>query len=251
MTQQLLDKYLDKKTIRISSFDIGKKNFAQYCEDINVNDLNKIKEEYNRYPKRLLGKVKNIPQELNYVMEMICKSGTRVITGVYDLRNDEQDKLDNQTRLNIVEHLNKYEEVWSNTDIFVLEQQYYNAFMQAKRKRADGCGANIDAIKIAEFVLAYFLIHYPDKEIISFNSSFKTEMLGAPPKLTKPQRKKWSEQKAHEIYTLRQDGPMMKLFDDAIKNKGKRGMTSHKLDDISDAMLQCQAFKYRYLIADL
>jgi len=231
---------------RIASFDIGKRNFAQYVEDFSQKDCDKIREMYNKLPKRLQGKLKVIPNEVQPIIHELCLCGNRVAAGVYDLSNPNTTDLDIITRNNIIQHLLRFQDLWDTCDYIIIEQQYYNAFLQGKRKRKDGCGANIDAIKIAELVMTYFLIHNPNSIIKSFNSMYKTHTLGASQEdnKTKPKRKAWAIQKAREIYTQRRDEDMIKIFN-PIK---KRGTPTHKLDDLADTLIQCIAAKYKYLI---
>jgi len=72
-----------------------------------------------------------------------------------------------------------------------------------------------------------------DKEIIEFPAYYKTQVLGAPKKLTKPQRKKWATEKAIEIIMERGE---TKTLED-ISGKKKK-------DDLADVLIQLQSFKY-------
>ena len=128
----------------------------------------------------------------------------------------------------------------------------------------------MDAIKIAECVMTWFLTNYPDKEIMYFGSQNKTQILGAPYSMTKIQRKKWAEEKVREIYTLREDKSMIDLFNlkDTIfrkrlnseekimeyinmysKDNSKDVREKQKLDDIGDVCIQCQAYKFKKFVA--
>ena len=101
--------------------------------------------------------------------------------------------------------------------------------------------ANVDAIKIGEMVMTWFLINYSDREIMSFGAQFKTQMLGAPGSLTKHQRKKWAIEKAKEIFEQRGDEEALEMM-----TKGKKA--GQKQDDVADACVQCQAFKFRHMV---
>lgn len=265
--------------IRIASFDIGKKNFAQYIEDVDGEILKKLSDKYCALPATLKRKVKGpISKELEKILHSVCISGTRVQTGVYDLRdNSNSDTLDLQTRKNILTHLYKYQSLWDDCDMFIIEQQYFKTW-SGRSKKNRGTEANVDAIKIAESVFMWFLDNYPFKTVMYFGSQNKTQILGAPWKMTKSQRKKWAEEKAREIYELRGDQSMIELFslsdrifrkrldsekkiqsyidtypeecsDDCRELAEKVVRHRQKLDDISDACIQAQAFKFRCLVA--
>lgn len=268
-----------KGKIRIASFDIGKKNFAQYVEDADTETLLRLEAQYNSLPKSLQRRVKGaMNSKILGILDEIYVSGERVQTGVYDLRDDQtSDKLDIPTRLNIIRHLERFRELWDTCDIFIIEQQFFKTW-SGRSKRSVGTEANVDAIKIAEGVLMWFLNEYPFKTVDYFGSQNKTQILGAPWKMTKNQRKKWAEDKSREIYELREDYGMVELFALADRIFRKRLDTEErirghldtfpddcpedcsvlaerlvrerqKLDDVGDACVQCQAFKYRSMVA--
>jgi hypothetical protein len=139
-------------------------------------------------------------------------------------------------------HLEKFRSLWDICNVFVIEQQYFNTFTPKGRKTR-GTEANVKAIKIAEGVLAWFLINYPEREIEYFGSQYKTQMLGAPDKLNKPQRKKWSVEKT--ITDFERLGK-----DKELEHLRKRKKQKQKLDDMCDAYVQCQAYKFRFLIGE-
>lgn len=263
--------------LRIASIDIGKKNFSQYIQDTDIETLQKLKNEYRKLPKCLQRKTSgNMNKSVENILKQIFLSGTRIQTGVYDLRADKtSDVFDVETRKNIISHLNSFYDVWKTCDVILIEQQFFRTFNG--RRRGGGSSANVDAIKIAEAVFTWFLIKFPDKELTYFSSTLKTQVLGAPYKLTKIQRKKWAEEKCKEIYQLRNDEMMINIFELSKDVKGKR-MNSEtkiqkymeqfsdstddvkylaekiirekqKLDDVSDTLVQCQAYIYKFLIA--
>ena len=270
---------IENRKIRIASFDIGKKNFAQYIEDVNVEKVLELEQQYSSLPKKLQRRTKGeMNGEIENILNELYLTGTRIQTGVYDLRDDKtSDTLDIQTRRNIISHLERFRELWDNCDIFIIEQQYFRTW-NGRSKRSAGTEANVDAIKIGEGVLMWFLFNYPFKRIEYFGSQNKTQILGAPWKMKKEQRKRWAEQKAREIYEMREDRSMTELFllSDRIKRKRldtQERITLHldtypkdcsedcrelaeklvrerqKLDDIGDACVQCQAYKYREMVA--
>nr|QBK86574.1 MAG: holliday junction resolvase [Marseillevirus LCMAC102] len=265
-------------SIRLVSIDIGKKNFAQYVEDCSVDKLLQLEKEYNSIPTSHRRKVKGVMNaQIENIIHEIYLSGTRVQTGVYDLRKDKtSDNLDMDTRVNLLLHLDKYEYLWTTCDIFVIEQQYFKTW-SGRKKRSAGTEANVDAIKIGEATLMWFLERYPFKKTMYFGSQFKTQILGAPWKMTKHQRKKWSEAQTRKIYEMRKDTDMIELFclqdriyrkhintDQKIQTylasfKGEDADAKvlakkvvrerQKLDDIGDACTQAQAFKFKHMVA--
>lgn len=271
--------FLEKplNTLRIASFDVAKINFGEWVEDINVETLKKLKNRYNSLPSNLQRRVKgNMNYHISNILEELYKNGKRVHVGVYNFREDEDSTvLDMKTRRNLLIHLRKHEMLWDSCDIFVIEQQYFNSFSGGKKKK--GKGANMDALKIAEAALIWFMDNYPFKEIISFGSQFKTQILGAPWGLKDGERKKWAINKAEEILKLKGDSEMISIYDlkkrlfrkrlnseekilsftkdfeDSPKDiqdlANKIVRNKQKLDDFSDAYLQLQAYKYRVLVA--
>lgn len=232
------------KYIRIASFDIGKKNFAFYVEDSLISVLEKLKEEYRSLPNKFQRRVKGpMNPMVNDILEKLFKGSKRITESVSDLRFDEEsDNLDIETRKNLIEHLNFNKKLWETCDIFVIEQQYFNVFT-GRGKKKSGNGANVDAIKLGEIVMTWFLINFPDKIIVSFGAQFKTQILGAPENLTKLQRKKWATEKAKEILSLRGDSEIEEIFKEYKYRK-------QKIDDICDCIVECQAYKFRNLIGE-
>jgi len=263
------------KKIRIASFDIGKKNFAQYIEDVDMEIIEELNKKYNSLPPKFKRRVKGPTNpHIDRILEEVYTSSNRVQTGVYDLREDkESNKFDMGTRKNLLRHLESYDYLWRNCDIIFIEEQFCK-----KGRGKIQMQANVGAIKIAECTLTWFLSIYPFKKIMYFGSENKTNILGAPPKMTKTQRKKWATDKSREIYEMRKDSDMIELFKlkDAIFRKrlnSEKKIRSYldlypidcsedcrelsekivrekqKLDDIADACVQAQAFKFRQFIA--
>lgn len=267
-----------KEKIRLASFDIGKKNFAQYVEECDVKTLYALRDRYRALPKIKQRRVKGkMNDDIENILREVCLGGTRVHLGVYDFREDkESDDLDMNVRKNLIKHLEKHIWLWNKCDGFIIEQQFFAKFKQTGG-RGPKTQANIDAIKIAEGTLMWFLSNYPMKEVMYFSSTFKTQMLGAP-QLKETGRKKWAIEKAKEIYEERRDENAIALYDLSIIVKGKRMNNEEKIQgyldrfhgegkdirevgekvirykqklcDISDAMLQLQAFKYRTFIGE-
>lgn len=234
-------------TIRIASFDMGKKNFAWYIEDTYKEDLEELKERYESLPKVLQRRVKgNMNPEIKEMLDIVCYTGDIVDMGVFDLRSKEcieakSKGVDMDTRKNIISHLEEYKEIFSTCDIFLVEQQFSSTFTPRGRKNPS-TQSNIDAIKIGELVMGWLIANFKDKEIIHYGSQFKTAILGASPTLTKPQRKKWSVEKFVEILNSRDDGESLEKLLKDKKNKQKG-------DDIADCCIQCQSYKFRTFVA--
>lgn len=264
------------KCIRLASFDIGKVNFAHYIEDIDVCKIEQLEKEYSSLPKKDQRKTKGlVSQEMQKIIDGVYLAGTRIHTGVYDIRNNGEDVFDIPTRKNLLNHLYEHKKLWDECNIFVVEQQYFKTW--TGRKKTPGTEANVDAIKIAECLMTWLLCEYPLKEIMYFGSQNKTQILGAPWNLDKPQRKKWSIQECRRMYELRKDETMTELFllEDRVFKKRMNSeekilsflktysptsedgklmaekivRNRQKLDDICDAGLQAQAFKFKTMVA--
>ena len=266
-------------TLRLASIDIGYCNFAQYIEDFCPTTLLKIQAKYAKLPKNKQRRIKGVMiPEIEALLQETYLCGERVQTGVYNFTDEIGQGLDIRARLKLINHLNDYIELWSTCDIFIIEQQFFTInFGNRKRTVKSGVEANITALKIAEFVFMWFLERFPFKTITYFGSQFKTQILGAPWKLDKPQRKKWAVDKAEEIYILRNDYDMMTLYELSEAVKRKRINTQErvtkfkgdfpcytpdaeylstkiicekqKLDDVSDTCVSAQAYKFRTFVA--
>lgn len=224
---------------RIASFDVGTKCFAHYVEDYYLKDIEKLARLYSSLPRKNKRRVKGYmcPQIIKIQNRMFAKSKT-VAAGVFDIRSKESpDVVDLETRKNLFAHMEKHRKLWDLCSTFLIEQQYFNTFTfrRGRTIKTKGGEGNIKAIKIGEDLLAWLLINYPDREIVVFGSQFKTQILGAGDGLTKYQRKKWSVQKAQDIFFRRDET-------DPLEDLKKK-------DDVADACVQCQAYKFRALIA--
>ena len=216
----------------IASFDIGKKNFAFYIEEVNEEQLKQVK---------------TMPKTSRYNTDGTCvDSFNKIITDVYkngktilhineDLtKNFSKDKyLDTEVFYNMVEHLDKFAEYWDKCCSFVIEMQM-----------SFGKNRNPMAVKLGQHCYSYFVIKYGKaKKIIEFPAYYKTQVLGAPKKIlykkgklvkmSKPERKKWAVKQASIILQERGESEVI----DNIKTKSKK-------DDLSDVICQLQAYKF-------
>lgn len=272
-----------KQFLRLASFDIGKVNFAHYIEDIDVNKILELEKIYKSIPKKLQRKTKGeLDDQMKNIIEGIYLSGSRIHTGVYDIRDQENSQtFDIQTRRNLIHHMDTYKNIFENCDIFVIEQQYFKTWSGGRKRgtnRSPGTEANVDAIKIAECLMTWLLCEFPLKEVCYFGSQNKTQILGAPWNLSKIQRKRWASEECRRLYNLRNDKSLVDLFiledlvyrkklssenkiqyflgkydsknsEDGISLAEKVVRKRQKLDDISDACLQAQAFKFKTMVA--
>jgi hypothetical protein len=214
----------------VASFDPGKCNFAFSIEDI---------------PEDALKQIKNIPKSKRYdndgqhtkeYAELINKalllSKTVLVRNTNVNGNTEKSKyLDTRVFVNITDLLDQYKSYWNKCSIILIEQQ-----MSFKK------GHNTMALKIAQHVFSYFTFCYSTfKEILEFPAYHKTKILGAPKKLTKPQRKKWAIEKANQIWVNRNDNEIINYVKQ-IKKK----------DDLSDCFLMCNCFGImRYITGEI
>lgn len=264
-------------SFRIASFDIGDVNFGTYVERCSTEKIQELYDRYHSLPKMYQRKVKGaMNPHIKKIIEDVYLCGTREFTEVANIRGDQpSSQLTMQTRRNLIDYLEERRRYWDGCDVVVIEQQYLSFAGKGLKKKVE---ANFKAIKLSEDVAMWFLINYPDAEVMLFGSVNKTHLLGAPPSIkTKPQRKKWCEEIAREIYFQREDKGMMELYgiidqefrkrrSDAKTKSILEGMKCEeedilcltkqylidrqKLDDVSDACMQCQAFKMRHLVGD-
>jgi hypothetical protein len=178
----------------IVSFDIGKKNFAFVVEE--ENDENDE------------------------------KNGKIILFKNLDLTIDTNKKLylDPKIFHNMYTELEKYTSFWEKCNVILIEKQ-----MSFRGKR------NTMALKLGQHCYSYFVFKYgTTKKIIEFPAYHKTQVLGAPKKQTKNQRKKWAIEKAQSILAQRGD------YENLVAIFHER-----KLDDICDCILMNIAYIMR------
>ncbi len=214
----------------VASFDPGKCNFAFAIEEISEDVLLNIK----KIPKskRYDTEGKHTKEYSELINTALSSSKTVLVRNTNVTGNTEKSKyLDTRVFVNITSLLDEYKSYWDKCSIILIEQQ-----MSFKK------GHNTMALKVAQHVLSYFTFCYSTfKEIIEFPAYHKTKILGAPKKLTKPQRKKWAIEKAQQIWKNRDDKD---IIDYVSKVKKK--------DDLSDCFLMCNCFGImRYITGDI
>lgn len=73
----------NKKFLKIASIDIGRKNFAQYFEKVDIKQLYLLRDYYDRIPKDKRRKVKGpVSSEMEALINFTCLSGKRIRMGV-------------------------------------------------------------------------------------------------------------------------------------------------------------------------
>jgi hypothetical protein len=223
-----------------ASFDIGKKNFAFYIEEYNIEDINNQK---NITKNKRYNKDGTTTKEFSKVIKNICLNGKTIIFKNSDLTIgcDKKKYLDKQIYYNMYDLLDNYKEYWDKCSYFVIEQQ-----MSFGNRR------NTMALKLGQHCYSYFVYRYGrfGKDIFEFPAYHKTQVLGAQKiqkklksgkisykAIDKPARKKWSIIKATEILENRNELEIM----NQLKSKKKK-------DDLADVLCQLQAFKFLYFI---
>lgn len=240
--------------IRICTIDIGVITFTIYIEDTSLSVLQKLRDRYRLLPKQLQRRTKGpMCPPLKKIFEEMYISGQRRFLEVTDIRSEKMKyegkkgngPLDVQTRVNLAVYLESIKDVFEDVDIIRIEQQYVS--MGGRKKQA---AANMNAIKLGEDVFFWLATNFPEKDLDYFGARFKSEVLGSPEKLSKPQRKKWSVVKATEIFEMRGDTEILDFFTECTRRRRKGEETPRqKLDDPCDTVCMCQALKYRKYIA--
>ena len=231
----------------IAAFDPGKVNFAFIIEEIDTELLQTITcpSKRDRFVKK--GKEDDPTESYINFLEKFYHCGRTVQCVNTDITKDivenpepkkrrkkgdpppppvEKKKkgskaLDASIFLRLTERLAQYKEYFDKCSTIIIEQQM-----------SFGTKINTMAIKIAQHTYSYFLFRYgASKKIIEFPSYNKTQILGAPAGLEKPQRKKWAVSKADEIWALRGDLETV----DMVKSKKKK-------DDMSDCLLHVLSY---------
>lgn len=213
----------------VASFDIGKKNFAFCIEEFESDRLKKL---VNVRKVDRFEKTGAISPDFASLLDSILLKGEILLHKNLDLTSDttKGKYLDTQVFYNMITELDKYKELFDRCDTIIIEQQM--SFKKAQ---------NTMAIKLGQHCFSYFTLRYPltrvgnivfdcRKEIIEFPAYYKTQIIGAPKGMSKPERKKWAVEKTRDIFKLRG----CEDYFDGIKKK----------DDLADTFLQLQSFKF-------
>lgn len=197
-----------EKEVYIASIDPGKNNFAFSIEKIYIDKCKKLKSL----------------KDLHAIGETIIVENINVSQNL-----DSKKYIDNKIFINLTSVLDKYKPYWDKCKVILIEKQM--SFGRNKN--------NILALKIAQHCLSYFTIIYGGfKTILEYPAYHKTQVLEAPTKMDKPQRKKWAIQKAMEILGNRScNGEILKKIESVKKR-----------DDMCDCILMNMSFIYQLYI---
>lgn len=223
----------------IASFDIGKKNFSFYIEECNLDDFSSLSniQKKNRYNPN-----GTCTDEFETLLKKVYCNGKKMLLRNLDITEgtNKEKYFDSDLCHNLTEVLDTYSDYWEKVDYIVVEQQM-----------SFGTKVNTMALKIAQHCESYFMIRYGrSKKIVEFPSYHKTQVMGSEKieKVTKagkktfknvdkPARKKWAIETAYGILTERED---FDTIDEITSSKKK--------DDLSDVIVQAQAFKYLHFV---
>jgi hypothetical protein len=229
----------ENDNVWLASFDIGKKNFAFYIEEINLKKLKEVENisKFKRY--NLDG---TCTAEFRKILDSVYMNGKKILLKNVDLTpgTNKNKYFDIELCHNLIGVLDEYSEYFDNVSYVIVEQQM-----------SFGKKVNTMTLKLGQHCESYFLFKYGRfKEVIEFPSYYKTQVLGAEKlkKTTKTGktsykavdktiRKKWAIDEASTILAERED------FDTLSELTSMK-----KSDDVSDVIVQLQAFKYLYFI---
>jgi hypothetical protein len=119
--------------------------------------------------------------------------------------------------INILDFLDKNKKIWKGCNGVIIERQMKINFL---------------AQNLQHYIFSYFKQNYPFKFVSDISASRKTQALGAPKKMTKPERKKWAVLEAQKVCELRNDIRGIQML-----------YSKKKADDLADSMIQLKAFQ--------
>ena len=224
--------------INLMSFDIGIKNFAFYVEEFDYTQIQHYDSTQIQIKDLYQSDYLPTPQ-FETILQQVYKSGKTILNVNKNLSRTTTDtpKFGDQiVYYKMIQHMNEYKHILDTIDIFIIEKQLTR---------------NIKATLMMQNIFCYLLYNYGDtKEIYLYPSYNKTCVLGAPRNLViqkngkqkwktlgNKERKKWAVEKAYHILSLRNESDVL----NNIKSKTKK-------DDLSDTIVQLQAFKIQYYI---
>jgi len=228
-------KMAKENKIWVASFDIGTKNFAFCIEEFDQDEL----DEVLKIPKnQRYTETGELAEKFRKEIKKVCLNGRIVLLQKIDVTPgcDEDRYYDPQLIQNMTSVLDDYKTYWDKCAAFVIEQQMsysgrqgYGRFPSKKVLKI-----NTKAVKVGQHVNSYFNIIYGGfKPVFEFPSYYKTQVMGAPKKLSDSQRKTWAVNAAKSILSDRGDFETFERIDNYTKK-----------DDVSDVIVQAQAWKY-------
>jgi hypothetical protein len=231
--------YKDKKNqykMWVASFDIGKLNFAFYIEEFDEIELSKLENIEKSKRFKIDG---TCTDEYNSLLEKIYLNGKKILLCNYDLtENTDKDKYyDKDICYNMNRVLESYSEYWDNVSFVIVEQQM-----------AFGKKVNTMALKLGQNCQSYFMFNYSKDEIkiVEFPAYHKTQILGAKKQenITKTGKKTYKVMgdKERKIWSVKEGCYLLALREDFETMSEINSMK--KKDDVSDVILQLQAYKY-------
>lgn len=212
-----------KKYNYLVSFDIGIKNLAFYIEKYNPEILKNI----NKIPKKcILDSNGNHTKEYSKNIRKLYRSGKSIYFNKFDMGDStlNKGKISQEIFCNTTKMLDSHKKYFDKCSAVIIEQQM-----------SFGKKINLRCIKMAQHIYSYFIHTFLDLKIIfEFSAFHKTKILAdLGKKLNDKQRKKWATEEAERLLLLRNDFISI------------QGIHKHKKrDDISDCILQAQAWKY-------
>lgn len=234
---------MEKETIWVAAFDIGKKNFSWCVEEYNEDELKAIIPLSN---KLRYNKDGTETDAFKNILNKIYSNGSIVDHRNTDLTKEckEEKSLEYDVFVNMYTLLDQYIDLWSRCNYILIEEQMHF-----------GSKINFTAVKLAQHCFSYFVYKFGrDKVILDFPAYHKTQVLGAPKipgkayksgltrfkAMDKPARKKWAVNKALSILSFRGEESLLSVSTSIPTSKKQKKI---KKDDLADTFLMIQAFK--------
>jgi hypothetical protein len=267
-----------RRWLTLASIDPGTVNLAYFVGRVLLAKVLDLALRYKRLPRKLQkltcygAEVRELVRELmlavrTLALDVVDLRKQRLAAGLgnEDVRDEvpasvKQGKAANvvtvELRRKLFRVLDDRAALWKKADVVIIEKQFFSAYVPNKGyARGPGRSAqvNINAVMIGECLASWFLVHFPHKMVVIFGSALKTQLLGAPRGLTKPQRKKWSTERAAAVFKERRDAVALAQMDVKKREKARRRDSllpaKPKADDMADSFIQCCAFAFRNLVA--
>lgn len=210
----------------IASFDPGLKNLAFSIEELPDDFMKKLKIPAKNNRLDIYGEV---TKDYKTFLKDFFKISKTILFKKVDLNTKSENPkvLDRSVFLELTKVLDEHKDYWNKCSYVVIEQQM-----------SFGKNINVTALKISQHVYSYFIFYHGIyKEVFFFPAYNKTQLLGAPKKLSKPERKKWSVAISTEIWIERDDKDSLKTLS-----------TYKKKDDVCDCLIMNLAFIIYHLI---